>query len=1204
MPHTSAVVISVYIFLSHHIARHKVRAFIESIPVLHHFGADLRSYIHHVPAMVGRMSELNSVGFFKALVRSLLSAFAREPTSYIVDAVMASIARFPTELFPDLIEFIESNSLDLAKLAFGGPLLRNPKLNPLLTTEQKLALFKLSKQHLTYETPASELEQAVCIISALTTDPDPAVADAARGLTRCMHYSTVARHIWRILAPLIPNFDDLRAPDESLASDVAVCVAAMANFWPDHADAILDICAGYLERRDQVFLAVVELFIAKPAIIRHRPQLMRTVLTARELTWVQQNGVIKLIGVLDQFEFKRAVPGYLRMVLDLTVAAALSRQTVLAQTACGSISQIVGASNGDLLVTRLFKVDWFDPKTIESVVHLLVAVTDQANCSVFRPLVPLVSEALLFFPKESFVPSGFRFLAFFINKKNPTAALPKLRELCKTRIQQHYWSFTQKSLLRTHPVDFQALGPLFSQITTDIISSDNLSTDSVLEPLRLCFEFFSGQSSQAHRELVGPLLPLCPEHSLRLALKSHFDLNKGDVEALIDRTKSPAVLGRCFACFAGKPPDSVRARLEAIGNSGPSAKLAYVVVRSTADFDRAAAAAAAERLLRELPARERDELAARLFPLAELGMRDALLRQFPFLGHEAAPDDALRWFQAHPISQWPLEAPEFAARAFALLARAPGCVPLGDIDGLDLATCFLIFKHKDAFAAADVRRAFGEAGGSEKVTRIRLAQRKGATKTRAFQRPPPPDAATAATAAPLLRRGVVPDAPALLASFLAHSPIAIAQGALDEIVRKCPAMARDARRYAGRCGLRVAEEPPSVDVQSLLARFCVKAKFLERMCRTADGGPQIEIARMLLFQQIAALSSPRKWFFFLRFIRLSLVVDAKKAEGYRRNTREWMKDILAAPIPESEAVAKELSRLLQALFPADALRPYADQYPVLATLLYRAFQEGDYFTEVPSVILDVVAHHAQYPGADVARLLDDRKALALSVPILAAAVIDFLMDNPAALLHPEAYLPALVDPSSALFVAAAPFTARLFSQCAAALPAFEFAVAAIRVGSYSAAAAVPISAAYYSAMARASASPDLARRLQIQGMLQLAELFLLSPTAASCAALAEAIGATLKFFDPVPLLLGRLIAIDSRFVWLLALTERYLAAAGDAQQANLAESIGRARDLLPKSRRIAMLRLAQRKKQEAFAFGLAETDDDAVLDRIQRENRA
>jgi hypothetical protein len=809
-----------------------------------------------------------------------------------------------------------------------------------------------------------------------------------------------------------------------------------------------------------------------------------------------------------------------------------------------------------------------------------------------------VQEALLSYPKESFVPHGFRFLCFYITKKPPAA----LSQLCMTRIRQHYWSFTQKRLVRTYPIAFHALGRLFSQITTDIVSSDILSTDSILESLRLCFDFYSRQSTLNQRPLTGPLLLLCPQQSLRIAINRHYELSQADVEALMDRTKSPVVMGRCIAYFAGPPPDAIRARIDTIVRAGPPhRKLALVIVRAIAATDRAAAVAAAERFLAELPAGPRNELAVKLFPLEALGMRDALLRQFPFLGLDAAPEDALRWFAGHPIAQWPLHAgKEFAKDAFAFLARAPGRIRLGDVEDLDLRICILILKNKDVFAAADVRRLFAEKGGSAKLRKLRVVH-----KIKPFRQIAPIQGIPLApTAAPSLRKGVVLDSAPLIASFLAHSPVVIGQAIFNKIVQNYPSLADAARKYAERCGLKIAAKPPDVDIQSMMAKFCVKGKFLREICRTAESGPQIEILRMLLFQQLARLSSPKKWFYFLRFIRLSLVVDDKKSDGYRRNTREWMKDILAASPPESESVVTELCRLLQALFPADALRQYADQHPILGFNLYRTFQEGDSFTEVPSLILDIVAHHTQYPYTDVIRLLDDRKGIVLSVPVMAETVITFLMENPTYLLHPETYLPALVDPMSAIFVAAAPFTVQLFSQCPSSLPNFEFAITAIRVGNYSASAAVPISAAYYQAMAKASASPDLARRLQMQGVLQLTELFLLNPSAASCKALSEAVADTLKFFDSVSLLLGRLFAIDSRFVWLLALTNRYLAVAGDAQRSKFIAQLGDKGDLVPKSRKIAMLKLTQRRKQEAFALGLAETDDDTVIDRVTRELRS
>jgi hypothetical protein len=64
--------------------------------VLHRFGADLRLFIHHVPTLIPRLSELDRLDFRKALLRSLISSFAREPKVHFVNSVLAMLARFPS----------------------------------------------------------------------------------------------------------------------------------------------------------------------------------------------------------------------------------------------------------------------------------------------------------------------------------------------------------------------------------------------------------------------------------------------------------------------------------------------------------------------------------------------------------------------------------------------------------------------------------------------------------------------------------------------------------------------------------------------------------------------------------------------------------------------------------------------------------------------------------------------------------------------------------------------------------------------------------------------------------------------------------------------------------------------------------------------------------------------------------------------------
>jgi hypothetical protein len=509
-------------------------------------------------------------------------------------------------------------------------------------------------------------------------------------------------------------------------------------------------------------------------------------------------------------------------------------------------------------------------------------------------------------------------------------------------------------------------------------------------------------------------------------------------------------------------------------------------------------------------------------------------------------------------------------------------------------------RYSDLFEVNPVRRYLSDVKALDKVKKIWAA-----SKPKAFTAVKPLEGiAVEPTAAPKLKRGAIVDSPALLKSFVAHSSIAISQSLFDEICTKYPDLANPARKYAERCGMKVAKKEEAVDIQSLMSSFSLKRKFLMSLCSGIANGPHIEILRMLMFQQLSALKSNKRWFYFLRFLRLTLVTDEKKAEGYRRNTREWMKDVLGAFTAQSDVIAHELCALLQAVCPPDEIRQKSEQKPQLAPIVYRTFQEADYFTEVPSLILDIVAHHTQYPKADVVRLIDDRKVLILSEPILAETMVGFLRANPTFTSKVESFLPALLDPSSGLFVSGASWTVQLLSQWTGSLGNYESAMTLIRVGGYSPSCSVPISSAYYRARLKLSPAGDSAQRLKMQELLQLTELFLQNPDSQTCQELSAVLVDSGKFFDSTSLLLGRVAAIDSRFAWVAIVAGRYLAAVAEPQRGEFATRVSETHALAPKSRTLALKCVTEGHNEEAFAYANAETGEESVLDRIAQAARA
>jgi hypothetical protein len=246
-----------------------------------------------------------------------------------------------------------------------------------------------------------------------------------------------------------------------------------------------------------------------------------------------------------------------------------------------------------------------------------------------------------------------------------------------------------------------------------------------------------------------------------------------------------------------------------------------------------------------------------------------------------------------------------------------------------------------------------------------------------------------------------------------------------------------------------------------MTSFLMKAKFLSELCRTAKSGAEIEMVRILLFQQLAAVKSTKRWFYFLRFFRLRLIVGESKVEVYRQNTAEWMTDIFAVFTPQSDAVVNELCRLVQSVFSVEVLRQKAEQYPHLASILFRSFQEGDYYAKVPALVLEVVAHHAQHLRHEVTKLLEDRRDLILSNSGVAREVMNFLSRDPTILAKTDLYLSALFGASSPIFVVGAQLAIQLIAHCSTSLCSSESAIPHIRINGYSLVQTMSVSSAYY-----------------------------------------------------------------------------------------------------------------------------------------------
>jgi hypothetical protein len=254
-------------------------------------------------------------------------------------------------------------------------------------------------------------------------------------------------------------------------------------------------------------------------------------------------------------------------------------------------------------------------------------------------------------------------------------------------------------------------------------------------------------------------------------------------------------------------------------------------------------------------------------------------------------------------------------------------------------------------------------------------------------------------------------------------------------------------------------------------------------------------------------------------------------------------------------------------------------------VLFRTIQEGDYFTEVPSLILDIIRHPNQYVKQDVVRLLDDRRGIVLSDFVLAAEVFQFLKQNPEFLAKPEGYLAAILDASSPLFTIGANLAIDIFATVPGALRGCQPAIDMLPIAGWSLSSAMEVSSAFYHAVAKAVEASESVHRFEVQELRQLADLFLLNPSADNGRRMARALIEASDLVDSVAgVLLGSLVGIEHGFVFVVQVANQYFNGAVEIEQERVVSLIGETEDITPNSRRLALIKMTQRQVDLALLF--------------------
>jgi hypothetical protein len=1187
-PSVSIAVISCFVYLSNQVGPHKLVSFLEAIPVLHHLSADLRPFAGQLPGLIAKMERLD-IGFHQALLRSILSWSGTAPDPYAVECVITIVSRFPDRL----MEYFLSSAQE-SLLFYGAPLLR--KFGKFFPVESRARLFELARSNLENpEVGLTEFQHAVAAMCAFRDEGD----EAAIALAKSIVAEKVKPHLQRTLFALTMDFECLRLKPDDIAMDARLKITNFARFSPEHDREILDSCLRFVDNRDDLFVAVVNLFAAKPAILtaNRESSFLSSVLRARNFTWVQQEAIVSLIDGMNQFTVLPYMTGYLRLALEFLIWCSLSRQEALAQRSRKAVAGFLGQASLSLFIDILLvRVDFFDSHVVESAVLLLSELTALGNFERLRIFVPFILESIVLFPDDSFVIPGFQFISHFRRVKVPRPVI----ELGWTMLQQVFWSFTHTNLAKS-PADVSEQGPIVVSHTSDIVANPGIDVGDLLRPLRALVAFLNARklgtkhsfmSLRVQRKLAA-LLPTAILPSLDSVTMDGENLTQliAETEEMLDYTTNESVIAEIARFLMGRNcSQTVADTLTEIATIGAvkSKELGWVIVQYIDQKKPKSAVKVAKSLLASLDKADEYFLAVQLFSLSSFARwRKKLASIYTFLGIKTAPKAVHDWLIATPVNLWPLGASDALDKSIVRLFEiAKDTITLTEFDGIGLDTWQFIFRNGSMFTARPITRFLRSAEGQNTLKRIRAI---GPTVSMILRHSAPPPTSLLGSAAPFLRRGVLPQSERLLKNFLCFSTVKIRQDQRKDVLNTFPKLAPSMHTYETRIRARV----PAVDTDAnSLGDFSVKESYLRAACgRRCDPG-HMESLRTLLLQHIGRLKRPRQWFFMLRLLRISLICEdsPEKQTWVKTSTADALSGILGSIPVDSDFVFAELCALAHSTCSPDVLRRLAEKDPRLGCLL--ELQEDVESQELPSRILEIVRCHDHYSKNFISHLLDARSPQIFGNFILADGVFDVVSEHDEFLARPTEYATAIVVPASPLFVIGLKLVKRLIRRNPAVVTAIHSAIVALPECGYCVDGAISLLRMVGEALAGLQQPPEEAWSLTI-----IRDLFRALPSVTLAREFAAELVRCSHIVDSNALLFAAVSSIDRGFFLILVVVAKvFKTLESSDERAAFFECLNGVSSQLLKSRLRALVALTEGKIDEAFLCALAESDDDGYLE--------
>lgn len=1037
---TSIAVISIFAYLSNQLPPFLLSTYLDQVSIFHHFNIDLKDYIQYVPNLISQMSRL-SLDNHKQVLRTLLTSFGRKPVPAFIDSIFCVLQYNPRRLMNDLMEFIISNKLHDTLLAIGTKLVSTPSLFCLLRPEQLDLIFTLAKESLNKIdniSSASELEMSIGIIRSLMSKTNR-LQEAANQFAFEINQKQFPIHIKRNLYPIVTNIQDLM-PDESDSSNIlATKLNALINFGEEYDKTILEIIASNIGRRDDVFIASTDLFSKKFEGFDKRKndpetltKILKSMVTGKNYTWVQQEAVISFIKSNNQYICAKYFKDYIKMAVKFIVATAISKHESLVGHAMKCASKFVGYNNISYFMKYLMDIDFFDSYHCLRLVQILNNLIENIDSPQFEDFVPIVFELILYDPTQAYVAECFNFLSHF-NNLTPD---PKIELICLTKLKKLLMAFTQMQF-KILPNDEVTEPSLLSNITTDIVADPSQDYHKLLEPLHQCYKYMMvcPPTIISPYNLAEILVDLYPIECLEYISK-HNDHYENRIEIVINKVRNIfetnpnwGVSSSCLNYIFQQNHSSVLSEFSNVFDTVMHSKvitdpnIAFSFFSVLFEIDQRRAISGSLCILTDLNPVDAAEFAIKICSQFKTEFTESLAIMYPACAIDTAALVAYDWFKQANFNTWPISNPEYVEKLLRLFEANPK-ITIDKFDELDDEKHWkFLMSHKDLFEIDGLDQFL-----IEHPNRIRRIidlseicinnQYLAPDLNEIIINTPKLPSAT-----PLLRRGIIIDSTILLRNFVLFSKLKITQDIFDKLVILLPDEKENLKKYSNKHNLQM--EITEISHPDFVDNLVIKAKYFKQILiyfnEHKGSFEEINLFVNAVFAQIDDIEKPKVLFFFFRTIATVLnytQVDNSLKQAFIDKIHGCLDEHLSSILNNADySICLELSKvflLVMNTLEQDAL---STSFPVFEqrSQNYLISHIEDYFKfEIPSYALLAIRACDFTPYTSPFVFIEPQLKKFLTQPFVNQQIINFMARHVSMMTHdPQiqfAYLTNFLDP--------------------------------------------------------------------------------------------------------------------------------------------------------------------------------------------------